>query len=75
MKFKVFRFNKVKSTNNTAIRIIKNYDYNYGMILQPEFLQLKKLEPHHYQIEQLIMYSQAIMKLVKIGQVLIQKNQ
>ncbi len=33
MKFKIFRFNKVKSTNNTAIRIIKNYDYNYGMIL------------------------------------------
>ena len=33
MRFKVFRFNKVKSTNNTAIRIIKNYDYNYGMIL------------------------------------------
>ena len=33
MKFKVFRFNKVKSTNNTAIRIIKNYNYEYGMIL------------------------------------------
>ena len=33
MKFKVFRFNKVKSTNNTAIRIIKKYNYEYGMIL------------------------------------------
>ena len=33
MKFKVFRFNKVKSTNNTAIRIIKNYNHEYGMIL------------------------------------------
>ena len=33
MKFKVFRFNKVKSTNNTAIRIIKNYNYDFGMIL------------------------------------------
>ena len=33
MKFKIFRFNKVKSTNNTAIRIIKNYDYDFGMIL------------------------------------------
>ena len=33
MKFKVFRFNKLKSTNNTAIRIIKNYNYEYGMIL------------------------------------------
>ena len=33
MKFKIFRFNKVKSTNNTAIRIIKNYNYDYGMIL------------------------------------------
>ena len=32
MKFKIFRFNKVKSTNNTAIRIIKNYNYDYGMI-------------------------------------------
>ena len=33
MKFKIFRFNKVKSTNNTAIRMIKNYDYDFGMIL------------------------------------------
>ena len=33
MKFKVFRFKKVKSTNNTAIRIIKKNNYNYGMIL------------------------------------------
>ena len=32
MNFKVFRFNKVKSTNNTAIRIIKNYNYDFGMI-------------------------------------------
>ena len=33
MKFKIFRFKKVKSTNNTAIRIIKNYKFNYGMII------------------------------------------
>ena len=33
MKFKIFRFYKVKSTNNTAIRIIKNYNYDFGMIL------------------------------------------
>jgi len=33
MKFKIFRYNKVKSTNNTAIRIIKNYNYDFGMIL------------------------------------------
>ena len=33
MKFKIFRFNKVKSTNNTAIRIIKNYNCDFGMIL------------------------------------------
>jgi len=33
MKFKVFKFNKVKSTNNTAIRIIKSYNYDFGMIL------------------------------------------
>jgi len=32
MRFKIFRFNKVKSTNNTAIRIIKNYNYDFGMI-------------------------------------------
>ena len=39
MKFKVFRFNKVNSTNDTAIRIIKNYNYDYGMILSN--LQIK----------------------------------
>jgi BirA family transcriptional regulator, biotin operon repressor / biotin---[acetyl-CoA-carboxylase] ligase len=32
MKFKIFRFKKVKSTNNTAIRIIKNAKLNYGMV-------------------------------------------
>ena len=38
MKFKIFRFNKVKSTNNTAIRIIKNYNYEFGMV--PSDLQI-----------------------------------
>ena len=33
MKFKVFRFNKVKSTNNTALKIIKTSDFDYGMIV------------------------------------------
>ena len=33
MKFKIFRFKKVNSTNNTAIRIIQNSDLNYGMII------------------------------------------
>ena len=33
MKFKIFRFKKVKSTNSTAIRIIKNYKFKYGMII------------------------------------------
>ena len=33
MKFKVFRFNKVKSTNNTAVRIIRCYKYDFGLIL------------------------------------------
>ena len=33
MKFKIFRFKKVKSTNGTAIRIIKNYKFKYGMII------------------------------------------
>ena len=32
MKFKVFRFKKVKSTNNTAIRLLKNTNISYGMI-------------------------------------------
>ena len=33
MKFKIFRFKKVKSTNNSAIRIIKNSNIDYGMII------------------------------------------
>ena len=33
MKFKIFRFKKVKSTNNTAIRIIKKTNLDYGMIV------------------------------------------
>ena len=33
MKFKIFRFKKVNSTNNTAIRIIKKTNYDYGMII------------------------------------------
>ena len=33
MKFKTFRFKKVASTNNTAIRIIKNSNIDYGMII------------------------------------------
>ena len=33
MKFKIFKFKKVKSTNNTAIRIIKNSNYKFGMVI------------------------------------------
>jgi len=33
MKLKVFRFKKVNSTNNTAIRIIKKTDLDNGMII------------------------------------------
>ena len=33
MRFKVFRFKKIKSTNNTAIRIIKNSNVKFGMIV------------------------------------------
>ena len=33
MKFKIFKFKKVDSTNNTAIKIIKNSNINYGMII------------------------------------------
>ena len=36
MQFKVFRFKKVKSTNDTAIRIIKNSGINYGMIISDQ---------------------------------------
>ena len=33
MKFKQFKFKKVKSTNDTAIRIIKNLNYRFGMVV------------------------------------------
>ena len=33
MKFKIFRFKKVESTNNSAIRIVKNTNTEYGMII------------------------------------------
>ena len=36
MKFKIFRFKKVGSTNNSAARIIKNSNINYGMIIANE---------------------------------------
>jgi len=36
MKFKIFKFKKVKSTNNSAIRIIKNSNIDYGMIIANE---------------------------------------
>ena len=33
MKFKKFKFKKVKSTNDTAIRIIKKTKHNLGMVV------------------------------------------
>ena len=33
MKFKKFKFKRVKSTNNTAIRIIKEKNYKLGMVV------------------------------------------
>ena len=33
MTFKKFKFKKVKSTNNTAIRIIKETKHNFGMVV------------------------------------------
>ena len=33
MKFIIYRFKKVKSTNDTAIRILKKFKNNYGMII------------------------------------------
>ena len=32
MRFRIFRFKKVKSTNNTAIRLIKTSNIDFGMI-------------------------------------------
>ena len=32
MKFRIFKFKKVNSTNDTAIRIIKSKKFNFGMI-------------------------------------------
>ena len=36
MKFKIFKFKKVQSTNNSAIRIIKSSNIDYGMIVADE---------------------------------------
>ena len=33
MKFKIFKFKKVQSTNNSAIKIIKKKNTDYGMII------------------------------------------
>ena len=33
MKFKKFKFKRIQSTNNTAIRIIKETKYNFGMVV------------------------------------------
>ena len=33
MRLKRFKFKRVKSTNNTAIRIIKENNYNIGMVI------------------------------------------
>tara|TARA_B100001057_G_scaffold412172_1_gene428136 strand:- start:607 stop:1137 length:531 start_codon:yes stop_codon:yes gene_type:complete len=33
MRFKIFKFKKVNSTNNTALKIIKSTNFNYGMII------------------------------------------
>ena len=33
MRFKKFKFKKVKSTNNTAIRIIRSSNFRFGMVI------------------------------------------
>ena len=33
MKFKIYRFKKVNSTNDTAARIIKSLNVDYGMVI------------------------------------------
>ena len=41
MKFKKFNFKKVKSTNDTAIRIIKNTNFKFGMVISDSQLSGK----------------------------------
>ena len=36
MKFKIFRFKKVESTNSSAIRIVRNSNIDYGMVIANE---------------------------------------
>ena len=36
MQFKIFKFKKVESTNNSAIRILRNSDIDYGMVIANE---------------------------------------
>jgi len=36
MKLKIFKFKKVKSTNDTAIRIIKKTNFKHGMVISEE---------------------------------------
>ena len=33
MKFRILRFKKLRSTNDTAIRMVKSSNLNYGMII------------------------------------------
>ena len=33
MKFKIFKFKTVNSTNSTAMRIIRSSNFNYGMVV------------------------------------------
>ena len=33
MKFKIFKFKRLRSTNDTAIRIIRNSNVKYGMVI------------------------------------------
>jgi len=52
MKFKRFRFKKVKSTNNTAIRIIKNYNLKNGMVISESKQMVKvSMEKNGYLIK------------------------
>ena len=40
MKFKIFKFKKIKSTNNTAIRIIQKLNIDYGMVISETQVKL-----------------------------------
>ena len=65
MKFKKFNFKKVKSTNDTAIRIIKNTNFKFGMVISDTQLSGKGQYGAHPSLESVT--ANFRMKLTRIG--------